>query len=144
MTGVLHLFYAECLVRGYRTGNLSIVYPVARGTGPLRSFIGAIVVLGERVSVVATLGTLCIAAGILVLARAAARGWQVHRSAIAWGAVTGLIIASYTLVDGYAVRTLLLPPDRAALVAEYRRCWKEALGISILTPAGYAVVSVAP
>ena len=79
MTGVLHLFYAECLVRGYRSGDLSIVYPVARGTGPLLSFIGAVVVLGERVSFVATLGTLCVAGGILVLARAGTRGWQAHR-----------------------------------------------------------------
>ena len=164
MTGILHLFYAECLVRGYRTGDLSIVYPVARGTGPLLSFIGAVVVLGERVSFIATLGVLGVAAGIFVLARGGARGWQAHRSAIAWGAVTGLTIAGYTLVDGYAVRTLRLPPvlvdyagnllrllvltivalrERSGLAAEYRRCWKEALGISILTPAGYILVLLA-
>jgi uncharacterized membrane protein len=163
-TGILHLFYGECLVRGYRTGDLSIVYPVARGTGPLLSFVGAVVVLGERVSFVATVGTLCIAAGILVLARAGARGWQTHRRAIAWGAVTGVTIAAYTLVDGYAVRALLLPPvlvdyagnllrllvltvvalrERSALAAEYRRCWREALGISILTPVGYILVLLA-
>jgi uncharacterized membrane protein len=107
---------------------------------------------------------LCIAAGILVLARAGARGWQTHRRAIAWGAVTGVTIAAYTLVDGYAVRALLLPPvlvdyagnllrllvltvvalrERSALAAEYRRCWREALGISILTPVGYILVLLA-
>jgi hypothetical protein len=37
-TGVLHLLYAESLLRGYRVGDLSVVYPLARGTGPLLSF----------------------------------------------------------------------------------------------------------
>lgn len=164
MTGILHLFYAECLVRGYRSGDLSIVYPVARGTGPLLSFIGAVLVLGESVSILASLGTLCVAAGILVLARAGGGGWQVHRGAIAWGGLTGLTIAAYTLVDGYAVRVLLLSPilveyagnllrtlvltmvalrDRSGLRAEYRQYWREALGISILTPAGYVLVLLA-
>lgn len=164
MTGILHLFYGECLVRGYRAGDLSVVYPVARGTGPMLSFAGAVVLLGERVSLVATLGALGVAAGILVLARAGARGWRAQRSAIAWGAATGLTIAGYTLVDGYAVRTLLLPPvlvdyagnivrlvaltivalrERTGLAAEYRRCWREALGISILTPVGYILVLLA-
>lgn len=163
-TGILHLLYAECLVRGYRSGDLSIVYPVARGTGPLLSFIGAALVLGERVSMLASLGTLCIAAGIFVLARAGGGGWRVHRSAIAWGGLTGLTIAAYTLVDGYAVRVLLLSPilvqyagnllrtlvltmvalrDRSGLRAEYRQYWREALGISILTPAGYVLVLLA-
>jgi uncharacterized membrane protein len=164
MTGLLHLLYAECLVRGYRSGDLSIVYPVARGTGPLLSFAGAVLVLGERPSVVAALGTICVAAGILVLARADGRGWHARRTAIAWGAVTGVTIASYTLVDGYSVRRLLLPPllveyagnvfrmlilsivalrERSGLVAEYRQYWREALGISILTPAGYVLVLLA-
>lgn len=163
-TGVLHLFYGECLVRGYRAGDLSVVYPVARGTGPLLSFVGAVVVLGERVSFVASLGALGVAAGILVLARAGARGWRAQRHAIGWGAITGLTIAAYTLVDGYAVRTLLLPPvlvdyagnlvrllvltivarrERSGLASEYRRCWREALGISILTPVGYILVLLA-
>ena len=164
MTGVLHLFYFECLVRGYRAGDLSIVYPIARGTGPLLSFIGAVVVLGERVSIVATAGTICIAAGIFVLARAGARGWRGHRGAFAWGGLTGLMIAAYTLVDGYAVRTLMLPPvlvdyagnllrllvltvvalrERSGLAVEYRRWWRESLGISVLTPAGYILVLLA-
>ena len=78
MTGILHLFDAECHVRGYRAGDLSVVYPVARGTGPLLSVVGAVVVLGERVSFVATLGTLCIAAGTSCL-----------RAPVSWPSIEG-------------------------------------------------------
>jgi uncharacterized membrane protein len=67
-TGVLHLLYSESLLRGYRVGDLSVVYPLARGTGPLLSFFGAILVLGERPSMVAGAGALLVTSGILVLA----------------------------------------------------------------------------
>src|SRR5688572_6928076 len=49
-SGVLHLAYAVTLNHGYRVGDLSVVYPIARGTGPLISSLGAIVLLGERPS----------------------------------------------------------------------------------------------
>ena len=41
-SGALHSVYASLLQRGYRTGDLSLVYPLARGTGPLLSTIAAI------------------------------------------------------------------------------------------------------
>ena len=44
----LHLAYSLALQAGYRTGDLSLVYPIARGSGPLLSFIGAALLLGER------------------------------------------------------------------------------------------------
>jgi len=163
-TGVLHLLYFEFLLRGYRTGDLSVVYPVARGTGPLLSFGGAVWLLEERVSLAATLGAISIAIGIFILARAGSRGRGAHRSAIVWGALTGLTIAAYTLVDGYSVRVLLLSPflvdyagnllrmfvltgvalrERASLMAEYRQYWRESLAISVLTPIGYILVLIA-
>src|SRR6185436_4282939 len=55
-SGVLHTVYASLLQRGYRTGDLSLVYPLARGTGPLVSTIAAIAFFGERPGVVALLG----------------------------------------------------------------------------------------
>lgn len=78
-----------------------------------------------------------------------------------WGVRTGFTIACYTLVDGYSVKTLLLSPilveyagnlfrmivlsgdawrQRTSLMAEYRLCWWEALGVAVLTPAGYVLV----
>jgi drug/metabolite transporter (DMT)-like permease len=154
-TGVIHVWYTETLLRGYRSGDLSVVYPLARGTGPLLSFAGAVVFLHERPSLLAGGGALLIAGGILLVS-------GVHRGpGLFWGLLTGLSIACYTLVDGYSVRILLLSPvivdyagnllrtvvltpavlkERGVLVHQYRQCWKEALGISILTPGGYILV----
>jgi drug/metabolite transporter (DMT)-like permease len=169
-TSVLHALYSECLQRGYRAADLSVVYPVARGTGPLISFIGAIFVLGERPSLIATGGALLVVCGVLMLAGgrrlwnelkkpAATRGTIV--AGVYWGGLIGLLIAAYTLNDGYAVKVLLVPPIlvdyvgnlfRACVLApqalrqfdvvadEYPRYWKQALGVSILGPTGYILV----
>jgi uncharacterized membrane protein len=161
-TGVLHVFYTSALQRGYRSGDLSVVYPLARGTGPLLSFIGAVLVLGERPSLLAGLGALLISSGILLLSG----GTSAFRNRTApaglfWGMLTGLIIASYTLTDGYSIKVLLLSPvvvdyagnlfrtfvlsprawrERAVIPREYRLYWRESLGISILTPIAYILV----
>ncbi len=154
-TGVLHIFYTESLLRGYRVGDLSVVYPLARGTGPLLSFLGAIAFFGERPSLIAAGGVLLVAVGILMVS-----GIRLGAGMI-WGLLTGLTIACYTLVDGYSVRVLLLSPivvdyagnflrtvvlsgkawqERGRLRDEYKQCWKEALTISVLTPLGYILV----
>jgi uncharacterized membrane protein len=161
-TGMLHLLYTECLLRGYRVGDLSVVYPLARGTGPLLAFVGAIVFLREHPSMVAAAGALLVTAGIVTICGGihALRRQEAH-AGVFWGVLTGFVIASYTLVDGYAVRTLAASPflveyagnlfralvlsagvrdERSSLAAEYRACWKEALGISVLTPIGYILV----
>ena len=161
-TGLLHLLYTESLLRGYRAGDLSVVYPLARGTGPLLSFAGAIVVLGERPSALAGAGALMVTSGVLLLAGGmSAFRHRAGRAGLWWGVATGFTIACYTLVDGYSVKTLLLSPllveyagnlfrtivlsarawrGRGSLSMEYRAIWKEALGIAVLTPAGYILV----
>jgi uncharacterized membrane protein len=83
---------------------------------------------------------------------------------LVWGGLTGLIIAGYTLTDAYSVKVLALAPvlveyagnffrtivltpkawqQRATVLEEYRFCWRESLGISILTPLGYILVLLA-
>jgi drug/metabolite transporter (DMT)-like permease len=159
-TGILHLMYTEALLRGYRVGDLSVVYPMARGTAPLLSFVGAVLLLGEHTSMLSGVGALMVSAGIIVLS---ADGHVRNKrwAGKSWGAATGLIIAIYTLVDGYSVKVPLLSPvlveyagnlfralvlsggawqGRESLLVEYRRCWKEVLGVSILTPVGYLLV----
>ena len=159
-TGVLHLLYTESLLRGYRVGDLSLVYPLARGTGPLLTFLGAMLALGERPSKVAALGALLVSCGVFFLSGTPSPGSRNARAGIAWGLLTGLIIACYTLTDAYSVKVLLLSPIlvdcasnlfravvllpgtclRPGLVAEFRRYWRESLGIAILTPMAYLFV----
>ena len=164
-TGVLHVFYTDSLQRAYRVGDLSIVYPLARGAAPLLSFCGAILFLREHPSWLAMLGALLVSFGILLLSNATTlvRSRTVPPGLV-WGGLTGLIIAGYTLTDAYSVkvlalssvlveysgnlfRTLVLAPrawqDRARVRQEYPSCWMESLGISVLTPVGYILVLLA-
>jgi uncharacterized membrane protein len=161
-TGVLHVFYTGSLQRAYRAGDLSMVYPLARGAAPLLSFCGAILFLREHPSWVATLGALLVSLGILFLSNVTALvGSGTVPPGLVWGGLTGLIIAGYTLTDAYSVKVLALSPilveysgnlfrtlvlapkawqDRARARQEYPSCWRESLGISILTPVGYILV----
>ncbi|HWO41092.1 MAG TPA: EamA family transporter, partial [Candidatus Eisenbacteria bacterium] len=66
-SAALHTAYFVLLNQGYRAGDLSLVYPLARGTGPLLSSLAAIVFLGERPSAVAVAGALLIVGGVLIL-----------------------------------------------------------------------------
>lgn len=126
-SALLHTFYFVVLQRGYGHGDLSVVYPVARGTGPLLASIGAILVLGERPGVAGAAGIALISAGILVLglpARdgpAAGRGGvrppgagligsRGRRTGLAYGLLTGVFIGAYTLWDGNAVGHLGVSP----------------------------------
>jgi drug/metabolite transporter (DMT)-like permease len=161
-TGALHLLYTETLFRGYRAGDLTVVYPLARGTGPLLSFCGAVAWLHERPSLLAASGALLITFGILHCSGglAAFRDTRNH-AGLFWGIATGCVIAGYTLVDGYSVKELLLSPilveyagnlfravvlsfgahrRSASLRQEFARYWQEALGVALLAPFGYILV----
>jgi drug/metabolite transporter (DMT)-like permease len=66
-SAVLHTAYFVLLNEGYRAGDLSLVYPLARGTGPLLSSLAAILFLGERPSLIALGGGLMVVGGVVVL-----------------------------------------------------------------------------
>jgi drug/metabolite transporter (DMT)-like permease len=160
-TAVLHLLYSLSLQAGYRAADLSIVYPLARGTGPLFSFAGAVLLFGERPGPLAVLGLLLIMAGIVLVA-------NLHRSlrraalpGLLWGAVTGACIAAYTLNDGWAVKVLAVSPflidftgncfrvivlspqalaARVELAAEWRAYRVPVLTVATLGPLGYILV----
>ena len=111
MSIVLQTIYFATLTAGYRAGDLSLVYPIARATGPLLATLGAIGVLGERPSPLAIAGALAIVTGALVLAgdprslRARGAG-----RAVGYALLTGVVIALYTLWDKTAVSVALIPP----------------------------------
>ncbi|MBI3961530.1 MAG: EamA family transporter, partial [Deinococcus sp.] len=159
---ILQLVYYLLLQRGYRVGDLSLVYPLARGTGPMLSTIAAIILFGERPTPLALSGAVLIAISVFVLAGEPGklRGLGARR-AVGYGIATGITIAAYTLWDKHAVSALLVPPlvfdwstsvGRTALLAplalrrweEVRREWRthrrEALGVAVLSPLAYILV----
>jgi drug/metabolite transporter (DMT)-like permease len=120
--GVLHLSYLLALLRAYRAGDLSVVYPVARGTGPMLAALAAIALLGERPTPLAYGGIALIGIGVFSLAGAggeadggsiseegAAGGVHPSGTGVGWGLATGGVIAAYTVWDKHAVSALALP-----------------------------------
>ncbi len=164
-SAVLHTAYFVLLNEGYRAGDLSLVYPLARGTGPLLSSAAAILFLGERPSMVALGGGLMIVAGVIVLTWSPQRLGQAGiRKAIGYALITGTFIAAYTLWDKQAVsngavvpvlldwgsnlgRTLLLTPfalrHRESARNEWRTHRREIIGVALLVPLSYILVLTA-
>lgn len=111
-SSLLHLGYFLSLQRGYRSGDLSLIYPLARGTGPLLSVLVAVLVFGERPTALALVGALLIVVSVFVFVGGAAlfRSGAAAREAIRFGLVTGVFIAAYTLFDKFSVSVVLIPP----------------------------------
>ena len=161
-SGVLHTIYASLLQRGYRTGDLSLVYPLARGTGPLVSTIAAIAFFGERPGVVALLGGLLVVLAVLALARPSPEAGGDHRRAAGIAVLTGVAIAGYTLWDKQAVDGLALSPlvyywgtntanavlltaivlrgRRSSVALAWRTSRGAAAGVALLSPLAYVLI----
>ncbi|RLV49915.1 hypothetical protein D9V37_08535 [Nocardioides mangrovicus] len=162
VSGALHNVYGTVLQRGYHSGDLNLVYPVARGVGPMLTLVVAVSVLGERPSLLGGLGAVIIVAGIVVIAfPAAGLPRDGLRRSVGWGAATGATIAAYTLWDAYAVTDLRVPPlsyFALNLVAQVltlapwtlrrlpavRAVWREQRGptatVAVLSPLAYVLV----
>ena len=70
-SGLLHVLYYVTLLRGYRVADLTVVYPLARGSGPPLATLAAVLVLGERPGGLALAGVLSVVAGVLLIGGAA-------------------------------------------------------------------------
>jgi drug/metabolite transporter (DMT)-like permease len=107
-SGGVEVLYFVFLSTAYRRGDLSVVYPMARGTAPLLAVVIAVVVLDERLPPVAWLGVALLVAGLLLVQRP----WRLLRRAAAaddravagFALLTGTAIASYTSIDAVGVR----------------------------------------
>jgi drug/metabolite transporter (DMT)-like permease len=164
-SAVLHTAYYLLLDRGYRSGDLSLVYPLARGSGPLITVLCAVLLLQERPSAMAVVGALLICTGAVLLTgnlrRLRERG---SLPAVGFALLTGGMIASYTLVDKIAVAAYLVPPilqDWAAnlgrvflmtpmalnrkseLLPTWRRARKAIIAVAVLCPLSYILVLTA-
>ncbi|MFP8882057.1 MAG: DMT family transporter [Myxococcota bacterium] len=100
----IHLAYMLFLVRAYRLGDLSRVYPIARGLAPVVVALLAALFVGERPTIVQAGGLVACCAAIVSLAFADTELSQVSGRAVAAAVATGLMIATYTVIDGSGVR----------------------------------------
>lgn len=176
-SGVLHVLYFVVLLRGYRHADLTVVYPLARGSGPLLSSLVAWLWLGESISILGALGIAGVVGGVFLIAggpqlmvdwrrtggvsdeQQAAQ--QLRKAGVRYGLLTGIFIACYTVVDGYAVKVLLMSPflahyfeslvrcillmpvvwrDRATARVLWGQQWKYVLIVGTLTPVSYVLV----
>nr|WP_272570008.1 DMT family transporter [Providencia sp. PROV255] len=110
ISSILHIAYSLILQSGYERVELGIVYPIARGSGPVLTILFATLFMGEQLSAHALFGALLVIAGIFVVTGNPFRSRSRPLQGLLWGAVTGAGIACYTLWDGYSVITLHLEP----------------------------------
>lgn len=172
VSAAIHLGYNLFLQTGYDRAPLSVVYPTARGTGPVLTMLVAVLVLGERPGWLAALGALVIVGGIVVTAsrpRARASITEEPRSSLAaglvWGLGTGVFIAGYTLWDDNSGASLALAPipyfamssclqlviasaqltrsRRGRVGQSLRENLRPILIIGVLSPAAYILVLIA-
>lgn len=111
ISGVLEAAYFLCLSAAYARGDLSLVYPLARGSAPLVAVVVGVGLLGERLAPGASLGVVCLLGGILLVSRpwrAIRAAGREHRGAIGFALATGGTIAAYSAVDRLGVRDM--PP----------------------------------
>lgn len=168
-SGVLHVLYFITLLRGYRKADLTVVYPLARGFGPLLSSAAAILFLGEQISLIGALGIIAVVGGVFLIAGGPKLWRTMHdqaqqarvRKGIFYGLLTGVFIASYTVLDGYAVKIILISPIlidyfgnfiRVALLmpallrntqatrTSWQLEWKYALVVGAISPISYVLV----
>ena len=163
-SGFLHLAYSLFLQRGYQVADLSVVYPVARGTGPLISTLAAFLILGEPVTLAGVVGLVAVVLGIVLIStrgRLAMLLQPEARVGVRWGAMTGSMIAGYTVVDAYAVKVVGVHPvvldwfgnlirmivlfpyvlrNRAESVLRMRGKWGLGVAVGLLSPLSYILV----
>ena len=163
ISAVLHICYYLVLQKGYRSGDLSVVYPLARGSGPLFSSVAAILFLHEQLKLTVTLGLCLILTGVVVIAGLSFKKENNAKimSGVFWGTFTGFFIALYTINDALAVKRylvspliitfvanvfssiLMLPlvvPQKAEIKREIKQHKWTIIAIGLLSPAAYILV----
>lgn len=161
-SAVIHLAYSLTLQKGYRVGDFSLIYPIARGTGPMLVAISAIFLYDEHLTPLGITGIALIVLGVFVITG----GLHIFTQSnafipVAYGVLVGVIIASYTLLDKGAVNVFLVPPlllNYGSIIGQLlllspvaKRNWKEirsdwkqhrkeAIGVGILNPLAYILI----
>ena len=166
-SGIFHMVYFLLLDRAYRSGGaLSVVYPLARATGPLLTIVAATLFFGERMTPIALAGALLIGASALALTGDPRKLFSRDAKAgVGFALMCGCMIAVYTVWDKQAVALFLIPPiifdwaanlTRIVLLVPYTKirepgamtlAWqahrKSVIAIGLLSPLSYILVLTA-
>ena len=159
VSGLVHCAYWWALARMYEHGDISLAYPIARGSGVVGTALGSVFLLREPLSVVGASGIASVCAGVFAL------GFQrrvepVRARAVVLALITGLTITGYTLLDDRGVESMSPPMYLAietgvgaaalalllrkrlqiALVPAYRKHWKTAWIVGVGSPLTYLVI----
>jgi drug/metabolite transporter (DMT)-like permease len=162
-TAVVHAIYELLLVRSYESAAFSAVYPVARGTGPLFTALGAIFLLSEHPSATELAGILLVCGGVVAIGFSH-RASDGIRKGFAFALGTGLTIGIYTVIDASGVRSVPEPLTYVlwffvmhglsvlvtapgirgrAVVIEARRQWRLGVLLGVLSIATYGSAMLA-
>ncbi|MFN8634035.1 MAG: EamA family transporter [Chloroflexota bacterium] len=169
MSAVLEALYYWTLAQAYRYGELSLVYPIARGTAPILVPVLAMLFLGEHLSGLAlsgiglvVVGTVAIHTRALGMPTLGAVAGVIGQLGTRYALLTGLVIATYSALDKYGVSlvtpllygyllfcglTLILLPamlrQRTAVLGEWQRHRGSIVVVGLLAPASYGLVLLA-
>ena len=162
-TAFVHALYELLLVKSYESAAFSAVYPVARGTGPLFTALGAIFLLREHAPLIELLGIALVCGGVITIGLSH-RATEGALTGLAYALGTGLTIGIYTLIDASGVRAvpepftyvlwffvahgasvlLTAPGIRGrAVIIEARRQWKLGVGVAALSIVTYGSAMLA-
>ncbi len=169
ISGFVHWVYFVCLLTGYRKSDLTVVYPLARGSGPLLSSSVAIVVFGEAISAMGLFGIVGVVVGVFLIAGGPGLLKAAHdpgkrervRAGVFWGLLTGALIATYTVLDAWAIKIAALSPilfdfwcnilrlpyavvpvlrDVPEAKRLFKLQWKHAAVVAVFSPVAYVLV----
>ena len=160
-SAAVHIVYTAALLRSYRLGDFGRAYPLARGTAPLLVGLGAWFIAGEHLTALQIAGTCTIAAALTGIVFAGGRLTRADVPATTAALLTGVTIASYTVIDGLGVRhahnslgylTLLFALQAPAILAisiyrlrlrlhrELLRDLPAGLGAGVISMLAYGIV----
>ena len=104
ISAILHFFYQIFLLNAYKYGQLSQVYPVARGLSPLIIILISFIFIGEILSKNELIGVILISISLLIYGIKINFESKTNFMGFVFAIITGCFIASYSLVDGYGAR----------------------------------------
>jgi drug/metabolite transporter (DMT)-like permease len=138
----IHVVYYHALAAAYRSGHLSLAYPVMRGSAPLLTATLGMLLLDEIPSAIGGLGIAAVAAGVLLIGYASAPGLarDARRRSISWALVTAAAIVAYTLVDAIGARSA---PSAWSYLAWFAALQGPLLVVVVLARHGRALTAYA-